>query len=299
MPTRVLAVLLLVSVSACGGKKAARVVADDGSRRSTSAVEEVTSWPPPGGVVPRFAWTSMTLERRNVEEELGPDGKPTREEDPPSRIIVAEATGGGVSIAFPEEAPSADADAFTRALSRNYYRLHVVTRPDGQIDHVGGIDEFAAAVKADPDSVEGRALFDKPEIRRTIEASVEENYVAWIVTWLDMAWIPEPGRTVRLHRASGAVVTMSTEDLSQEAPGRQLLRVRVEGKSTDISIHRTFLDDLVPPERYAQATGFYQIELVTDPRTLVPVRATIEKELRAGDARGWKRQTTTFTVVPD
>jgi hypothetical protein len=282
---RLLLLSLGVSVAACRATKA-------------TGIEEVSSWPPRGGVVPHFAWTPMTLERREVDEKLEADGKRSRdEEDSPSRIEVRAAPGGGMEISFPEDAPSPDADAFTRALSRAYYKLHIVTRPDGQIDHIGGVDEFVAAVKADPDSVEKRALFDKPQMRDTIEATIEEPYVAWIVLWLDMRWVPEPGRTVR-YRHNGVVVTISAEDLSREAPGRQLLRVRLEGKSTAISGHRTFLSDLVPSERYAEASGFYQIELVTDPQTLIPVRATVEKELRAGDAHGWKRATTTFVIKP-
>lgn len=140
---------------------------------------------------------------------------------------------------------------------------------------------------------------DNPNLRTVIENTVEQNYVAWIVTWLDLAWVPEPGRTVRRVRG-GVTMTVSSEDLGAEAPGRVRLRFRAEGKAADISVHPSFLDNLVPDDRFAEASGYYVIELVTDPRTLVPVRTLVEKELRAGSGatavRGWSRRADSFTI---
>jgi hypothetical protein len=286
--------LLLACVAACGSPSP-----DRPPTARDADLEDVTSWPPAGGIRPRFAWTPMILERKDVDEELGTDGQVTRKVTPSSQIVVTADPAGGVQISSREDVPTADADAFERALWRSYGLLRIVTRQDGQIDHLAGVDEFVAAVKADPESAESRALFDKPGMREIIEATVEKNYVAWIVTWLDAGWVPEPGRHVRWRNGELAM-TIRSDDLGAEAPGRVRLRFRIEGPGPKISVHRTFLSDLLPSERFAESTGYYQIELVTDPRTLVPVRAVIERELRAGggadQVRGWKRMTTTFTA---
>jgi hypothetical protein len=260
-------------------------------------VELVTSWPPSGGITPRFAWTPMTLARHQLTEGLDRDGTTTTREEVDSTINVTAEPGGGMRISF--VSTPTGTDPFGWAISRAYHLVHVVTRPDGQIDRLDGADAFLAALKADPDTASQRAVLDNPNLRAVVENTVEQNYVAWIVTWLDLAWVPEPGRTVRRVRG-GVTMTVGSEDLGAEANGRVRLRFRAEGKATDISVHPSFLDNLVPDDRFAEASGYYVIELVTDPRTLVPVRTLVEKELRAGSGatavRGWSRRADSFAI---
>ena len=261
----------------------------------TGSVEEVTSWPPSGGSSVRFAWKPMTLERHDVSDRLR-DGKVTHDDDR-SQIVVASQAGGGLAISFVESGTGDD--AFTRALSRAYHHVKIIAKADGQIDRIDGYDAFVAAVNADPESEGFREVFDRPTTRELVENTIEENYVLWVVSWLDLGWIPEPGRTVRLAKGTFSM-TVSCEDLSSEAPNRRRLRVRFEGKADQISVHPTFLASVLPSDRFAEATGYYAIELVTDPATLIPVRAIVDVELGAGTGanavKGTRHSVTTFTI---